>query len=126
MIIYLLVSAYEKITKDTTNNSAITSDEIPSIFADLPQKRTSLEFQSSTSEDDNSVSGSEKKLSILSGIKKHSFEVVEESVASPTGGGATGFSQNRYRLERKNSKQHSGKIILNEGVSSTSLSFSTD
>lgn len=110
------VSAYEKRTKDTTNNSTGPGEEIISLYADLPQKRTSLEFQSSTSEDDNSASGSEKKLSILSGMKKRSFEVVDEEVATPTGG-ASGLGQNRYRLERKNSKQHSGKIILNEGVS---------
>lgn len=49
-------------------------------------------------------------------MKKHSFEIVDEEVAGDPGG-ATGFSHNRYRLERKNSKQHSGKLILNEGVS---------
>lgn len=107
----LTVSAYEKRSKDTGPQVA-TTPESNSI------KRTSLELQSSTSEDDNS---SDKRLLPNSTTTtKSSFEIIGEDAD-----GATGFGQNRYKLERKNSKQYNGKLILNESTEINSNTTST-
>lgn len=108
-----LVSAYEKSSKEVKNTETHIS------------KRTSLELQSSTSEEDSgggittvNTKSSDKTLgtasSLLTSMQKRSFEMTGKDSGDNEGSGAAPFG--RFRIERRNSKQQNGKLILDEGV----------
>lgn len=108
------VSAYEKSSKEIKNTDTYIS------------KRTSLEFQSSTSEEDsgggvtlNTTPGDKTSAaasSLLTSMQKRSFETTgNDEMSDNEVRGAASFG--RFRIERRNSKQQNGKFILNEGVS---------
>lgn len=110
---HFAVSAYEKSSKEIKNTDTHIS------------KRTSLEFQSSTSEEDsgggvalNTMSGEKTPAvasSLLTSMQKRSFELAaNDEISDNEVGGAASFG--RFRIERRNSKQQNGKFILNEGV----------
>lgn len=114
--IQFTVSAYEKSSKVIKNTETYVS------------KRTSLEFQSSTSEEDSGGGvtstttpgdkASAAASSLLTSMQKRSFELTgtNDEMSDNEVSGAASFG--RFRIERRNSKQQNGKFILNEGVSS--------
>lgn len=88
-----------------------------------------MELQSSTSEEDsgggvpgNITSGDKTSgtaSSLLTSMQKRSFDMTGNNKES---GDNEGASFGRFRIERRNSKQHNGKLILDEGVSLCFLS----
>lgn len=110
---FSVVSAYEKSSKEIKNTDTYIS------------KRTSLEFQSSTSEEDSGGGGgvtttpadknSVAASSLLTSMQKRSFELTgNDEISDNEVGGAASFG--RFRIERRNSKQQNGIFIISEGV----------
>uniref|UniRef100_A0A336MY75 non-specific serine/threonine protein kinase n=1 Tax=Culicoides sonorensis TaxID=179676 RepID=A0A336MY75_CULSO len=124
------ISAYEKSSKETKKSDT-----------SYVSKRTSLEFQSSTSEEDSGGGGggnadkttpgdkiSTAATSLLTAVQKRSFELTgsndETTMSDNEVVGAASFG--RFRIERRNSKQHNGKFILSEGVTTPTTELNSN
>lgn len=116
-----IVSAYEKSSKESNKNT----DSFIS-------KRTSVELHSSTSEEDSGGGGTlsttpgdkigSAAVSLLTSIQKRSLDLASDDgkIGNESDFGATSNTftgHERYKLERRNSKQHNGKHILADSVS---------